>query len=230
MKYISSQDIQDLIPNQIDMGLAEAKGLAKNQTLTEEYFLAQSLYYHFLEMYLEKKLGLFEQEKKFPSTCRPVEESEKDIYQSLSNHRYFYIRNTLYVENLLKSEIGILFNHAKDEELTEEVENLIQSTLTKVITTQKNQEHFITNYGPASEPYFAPNDILVLGLRFAEEDDSLYRSEEEWMKDYMNRRAVITNMVESLPQYFSNQLGQDVQVIEYFSESVKKKSSDELKR
>ena len=223
MKYISSQDIPDLIPNQIDMELAEAKGLAKNQTLTEEYFLAQSLYYHFLEMYLEKKLNLSEQEKKFPSTCRPVEESEKDI-------TYDVIDRTFYVENLLKSEISILFNHAKDEELTEEVESLIQSTLTKVITTQKNQEHFITNYGPASEPYFAPNDILVLGLRFAEEDDSLYVSEEEWMKDYMNRRAVITSMVESLPQYFSSQLGQDVQVIEYFEESVKKKSSDELKR
>ncbi len=34
--------------------------------------------------------------------------------------------------------------------------------------------------------YFAPNDSLVLGFRFAEEDESLYPFEDVWFEDYQD--------------------------------------------
>ena len=234
MKYIREQDSQDMIPRAIDLTLAEAKGLANRQNLTEEYFNVQSLYYHFFDLYLEEKLRLSDYEKQLKTICPnmdSVSDEEKDIYQYLSNHKYFYIRNTLHVENLLIREMRTLFNHEKDEFLSDEVRDMIENTYRKVIVTNSpKQSHFMTNYGPATPDYYAFNDSLVLGIRFAEEDERKYPSEDAWFQDYCLRRQNITNFKEEITKRFSDVLGLDVRVIEYFQDSVKKKMNDEMQK
>lgn len=224
MKFITKQDENDLLPNYIDIQLAEVKELAINGQLTDEYFQLQSVYYHLLELYISSKFDVDGLEQKLIiENIRQVEDNEKDIYQYLSNHNYFYIRNTLYVEKLPKEIINVLINTIPNE-LTSELSEMINLTYKEVITTSDfKMERFDTSYGPLSNSYSAANDDLVIGFRTAEEDESLYENEDEWFKDYMRRRAIITDLLHNLPKEISSKLNVNCKIIEYFEESVKKK-------
>lgn len=227
MKYITKQDEQDLIPNSIDIKLAESKGLATNGQLTEEYFTLQSIYYNILEQYIDTLINFEEIEKSLEqNNIRKVSESEKDIYQYLSNHNYFYIRNTLYVEKLPKDIILKLLSSSFKNNAYE-VLNIVKQTYKEVIRTDNfNIQSFDIHYGPLSSTYAASNEALVIGYRNAEEDESAYEDEDAWFEDFTKRRKVVTETLNSVQNYLVKQLGSTCSVIEYFEESVKKKQTN----
>lgn len=230
MKYISENDFDDFFPNNIDYDLAEAKSLAINGKLNSEYFLLQSKYYKLFEEFLEKKLNLSKIEELLDSknkNLKPVSEEEMDIYQYLSNHKYFYIRNTLFVENLTKENIQAIM---QSEIMNTEIENIISSTYKVVIKVSSfENKNFETNYGPISSNFIASNDSLIFGIRFKEEDESDYTSEDEWFRDYCERRKIVEEFKKAAKQLFCNKLNDNVEVFEYFEEDVKKKNSSGLK-
>lgn len=232
MKYITKENEKDLKMSMIDINLAETKGLANNNSLNDNYFLIQSMYYHYLELYLDKKLGIKDLETNFTSNYHSVKEEDKDIFQYLSSNKYIYIRNTLYVEKLPQDIINHFLTINNVGELTLEIENMIEKTYKDVITTSlfDRTESFETNFGPLNPLYSAINDALVLGIRFAEEDDSYYESEDAWFDDYCTRRQCIEKLKEEMNNRYSEVLGCPVKVIEYFEESINKIENIQLNK
>lgn len=226
MKYITKQDEEDLMPNSIDIKLAESKGLAASGQLSEDYFTLQSIYYSLLEQYIDTLINIKAAENLLEqNNIRKVPEEEKDIYQYLSNHNYFYIRNTLYVEKLPKDIIVKLLSQVP-EKASEELLAIVKQTYKEVIRTDDmNIQHFDINYGPATPSYSASNEALVIGYRNAEEDEDLYENEDKWFEDFTKRRKFITETLESIQQYLNNNIDINCSVIEYFEESVKKKET-----
>lgn len=226
MKFITKQDERDLFPGSIDISLAEAKGLAINGVLTEQYFQLQSIYYHLLKLYIGSKVDLVSWEKNLmKENIKPVAEGDKDIYQYLSDYQYFYIRNTLFVEKLPK-EIIIKLININSEELTVELSELINITFKDVIaSTDWKLDDFNLHYGPLSSEYMAGNKDLIIGFRCAEEDDSLYESEDKWFEDLNRRRYIIDQLCEQLSEVLTLNLNVNCRILEYFEESVKKKSN-----
>lgn len=229
MKIITSTDAKDFYPNSIDIALATAKGLANDGTLTDYYYV-QSLYYYYLEYYLTNILEIRKAEQEitdYSAHFEKVPTEEEDLYQSLSSNKYFYIRNTLYVENLNKEDILTILN-SNPTVVTNEIIELIKRTMKSVITQRhfEAEDGFYMNYGPLEPDYTHPNNSLIMGIRFAEEDDSLYESEDAWFDDYTNRRAYIENKKKELAEQWSKTLGIDTRVVEYFEQSIKKKPSN----
>ena len=224
MKYIKKDNENDLKISMIDISLANSKGLADNNGLTDKYFYIQSLYYYYLELYLNKKLNIKELESKFTSNYRYVKDEDKDIFQYLSSNKYIYIRNTLYIEKLPINIINYLLNHNDVGILTQDIENIIESTYKEVITTNvfNHMESFETNFGPLDPMYSAKNNALVLGIRFAEEDESLYDSEDKWFEDYCNRRDFIESIKNKYSVQYSEILKCNVKIIEYFNDDIDK--------
>ena len=225
MKCITKEDLGDLIPGEIDIALAKEKGLASDSGLDDTYFELYSIYYNYLEKYLSKLINFDTYinylEERNPN-FKEVPEEEMDIYQYLSNTKYFYIRNTLYVEKLSKEDISYLLNNPN--EYNDQVKELIKRTFREVITTSLIETPTANIfYGPLSPTYEGLNDDLVIGLRFAEEDSDLYETEDLWFDDYGKRRAIIKEMKEKMPVVIN---GTDIKYIEYFEESVKKKESE----
>lgn len=226
MKIITSKDAKDFYPNSIDIALATAKGLA-NDGVLKDYYYVQSLYYYYLEYYLNAVLGIRKVEQEITDYSEhfvKVPEEEEDLYKSLSSNKYFYIRNTLYVENLSRKDIITILN-SNPTEVTDEILNLIKRTIKSVITQGlfEAEDGFYMNYGPLEPDYTHPNNSLIMGIRFAEEDDTSYESEDAWFDDYTKRRAYIENKKKELSEQWSKILGIDTRVVEYFEQSIKKK-------
>ncbi len=227
MKYITKEDVNDFIPSRINISLAESKGLALNGELRDEYFLLQSIYVNLLEIYLSSLFNIESIEQKLSSAnFRSVEDEEKDIYQYLSNNKYFYIRNTMYVEKLSNEDIKLLLSK-KDEVSDPNLISIICKTYKDVITTDDfKMQEFNISYGPQTGSYFKPNNSLVIGFRLAEEDESLYSSSDEWFKDYCARRQYISNLLPKLEEEFNSKINCECSILEYNEESVKKKTSN----
>lgn len=230
MKYITKQDEKDLIPYNIDIALAETKGLASNGSLKEEYFLVQSKYYYYLGLYLNKALPIDTAERELEKVGqKKLEEKDMDIYQYLSSNPFFYIRNTLYIERLSKECLQYFLLHNDEEVLDPQMEQIISSTYKEIIAYRNfDNETFEISYGPISPSYNALNTSLVLGIRFREENSDDYPTEDEWFEDYCNRREVVENIKEEFENNASQVLNCDVKVIEYFQESIKKKNNNDV--
>lgn len=230
MKYITKEDEVNFKPKGIDYSLAESKGLINNGELNNEYFLLQSIYSNLLEQYINSKINIKSIEEDLDNRgYRSVEDNDKDIYQYISNNKYFYVRNTLYVEKLPMDYIRLLLSK-NPEVLSEEYTKLIEDTYKTVITTDSFKlQEFNLSYGPQSSgEYFMPNNSLVFGFRLAEEDASLYPNDDAWFEDYCTRRAYISDLLPKLEQEFSDKLNTKCGILEYFNESVKKKTVDKF--
>lgn len=225
MKYISKEDLEYLIPNNIDLELAYYKGLAKDNELNDEYLELYSIYYNYLELYLNNILNIKEKEQYLDNLNKKfnqVDDSEKDIYQYLSNNKYFYLRNTLYVEKLSKEDINYLLQNPNN--YNEKIEKIIDNTFAEIITTSLFETPECNLfYGPQTSNYSALNNNLVIGIRFGEENSDLYDNDDVWFQDYSFRRMVINNLLNNMPKRVKFT---EIKYIEYFEESVKKNKFD----
>ncbi|MGN1371402.1 MAG: hypothetical protein ACI4XM_03920 [Candidatus Coprovivens sp.] len=227
MKTIKVDETEEFFPNIIDYEEAKQKGLADESTINEKYLQIQSLYYYYLNNYLSRVLHLEEFEQYLLNMNRNhplVSEEEKDIYQKLSSNNFFYVRNTLYIEQLTLEEINNLLSaHEKQDIKT--INQIIETTYKKVLTIPNQKEIYETNYGPLSSIYFAPIDSLIIGLRFGIENESKYPNSDEWFKDYCKRREIIEGMKSRLLKEWNNNLDIDCRLIEYDENSIKKKTN-----
>ena len=222
MKYISKQDEEDLQPYYINMKLAYQKGLSDGINVNDKYFELYSIYYNYLEKYLNDIINIADYEKKLDSMgFRGVIDDDKDIYQYLSYNKYFYIRNTLYIEKIPESDIVYLLKNSNNYD--NNIKQIISKTFKDVISASIGNTHIF--YGPFVPTYSALNDSLVIGLRFAEEDETLYESEDKWFDDFSKRRLIIEDLINNLPAKINDV---NIKYIEYFEESVKKKSTNQV--
>ena len=210
MEKINQEELLEFTP---DVELASTKGLASDGVLNDEYFSLQAMYASLLNAYLNLKLGISNIEQKLDSIgCRPTE--DKDQYQLLSNIKYFYVRNNLYIEHLTKEQIQQLID--SNGIFNNETYALIETTFKDIIKTYNfNLDKFTIFYGPSSSNFQRPNDSLVIGYRFAEEDDSLYPSEEVWYDDYIKRYGFVKDSMPQFEKEWSRILNVETSLIQY---------------
>jgi len=221
MYLIKNEDIKLLSPSEFDYKLAEEKGLAQNGVFNNYYLMLMSKYYYYLEKYIDRECKISEIEKVFIDNSEDfnkVLDEDKDVYQSLSNNSFFYIRNTLYVERLKIDEIKAILS-SKSLELTPDIETIIKNTFKSIITTHfKNtneNEKYDIDYGYNNDKEsFSPNNSLVLGLRFA--------PPKKYDDELVERNNFTNNIIKFINPKLSEIMGVDVRVIEYSTSMIKK--------
>ena len=211
-------------PNMFHKEIAMEKGLCNDDgTFKQEYFLLQQAYQYFLELYLDKVLEIKKYDELFfrsPLEFTPVEKSARDIYQLNSIFRYYYVRNTLYVEKLVKKDIDFVLSEYKSKNniLSDSMQLLIKRTFGTVISSDCFYLDTHTNYGPVSSEFMAPADGLVLGFRydlFADGD------KEDWIDKNFERTQFLNKVLEKQKKDYQNKLFLPISIIVYDDQSVK---------
>lgn len=227
MKFISENKYGLLVPSLFNMSLANEKNLVTAGKLNDNYYLLYSVYYYYLEICLSKFLDIEELEKKINEdqpNFVPVEDKDKDIYQSLSNNKYFYIRNTLYVEKLSLDDIKYLLS--LDGRIEERAINIISNTFKDVITSSiHGTDLFNVSYGPNYSQYRAYNKSLVLGFRVSDLDEKIYGTGMEWLKYKAKKDRYIESMKKTMEYEFSTKLHMNTRIMDYSEGGIIKKKT-----
>ena len=111
--------------------LMQEKGLVEGVQVTKLFESLYEYYGKYLLLYLDKKLGLSRREQEIKDSAlqmKPVKESDKDAYQSLSPLEFFFVRNNLKIERLPEQFIELLKRRVfqQKEELDEKTEQMIE--------------------------------------------------------------------------------------------------------
>ena len=231
-------EVNDFQPKNFDIKTLEKKGWYQNGQMTKEFVELYKGYYVFLEKYLDKILDISEMDqiiKESKFHLKEVDEQDKDIYQSFSNFSYFYLRNTLYIENLDELELQQLKKKidSKDEMLDYDTEMMIKQSYEKVITTTNVENATFINYGPhSSYQYYAQNNAIVLGVRYdpeynASENNPDY-NDDAWDENNDRQIYLVKAVIDTMNEESENKLNVPVKVIEYNEDSVKKKDTNSL--
>lgn len=127
-----------------------------------------------------------------PFSFPKVKEEDMDIYQYLasSNLSFIYLRNNLYIERLSQEEKNQLVWLAQEDELeyTPEVEALIETTFRKVIAENPtDEENLNVFYGPMSGDFLAPDNAIIIGIRYDDYQLLPGETEEDWVEQNNNR-------------------------------------------
>ena len=207
--------------------LMQEKGLVEGVQVTKLFESLYEYYGKYLLLYLDKKLGLSRREQEIKDSAlqmKPVKESDKDAYQSLSPLEFFFVRNNLKIERLPEQFIELLKRRVfqQKEELDEKTEQMIELTYRDVIRNEKYKDGTHINYGPTtSTDFFAPNDALVLGFRFDPEYETDTNDNPDWMENYM-RKETLARALCRLIRSEAEKQDLPVYVIEYNEATVTK--------
>ncbi len=206
-----------------------------NQISKEMYLQIYSTYSTLFRKYLIKELNL----KKYDDIIAnselnyvKVESRDMDIYQSFTKDvlNYFYIRNNLYIENLAKDEKEYIFTKylMDDTDLDKETETFIEKTYPKVIFENVNHDNSLCdiNFGPDNQQYYAPNNAVVIGIRY-DEFNLNGLSDQEWDKLHEKQLDHLLDIISNLENNEILKSNLPLITIIYNEYSVKKKFKTE---
>lgn len=222
-------DFQPDMFNHLEM---EKKEFIEDNDLNEKFSKAYKKYYTFLEQYIDKIINISKYDNLIAfhdSKLECVKKDDMDIYQSLSSFKYFYLRNTLYIENLTEQELELLISK---EAYDEEVQALISSTYKKIITTSLSNENININYGPMeSAAFYAPANALVLGFRYDPEFDGelAKKDDDAWYDNYQEQQFFVMTTLHNLEEETKEKLEVLIRVIKYDEFSIKKKDNNDIR-
>ena len=227
--------IADFYPQTFDVEKLEKKGWLKDENFTSEFTSLYQTYTKLLEQYIEKKVGLNEMDEVLENSkfnLKTVSLSDQDIYQSLSSFKYLYIRNTLHLETLDTLELQQLQKHIKENKiiLDEELYKMLEHSYKKVISVNNVEDGTYINYGPyTSGQYYAPNNVLVIGVRFDPEYDKettdINYNEDEWDENNDKQEQLVRAVIDTLNKENNLHPELPIKAIEYNEFSVNKKSN-----
>lgn len=212
------------VPNMFHKSIAMEKGLCNdNGEFIEKYYILQKAYQYYLEQYLDMVLGIRKFDQLFatsPLVFTPVKDEAKDIYQLNSSFQYYYVRNTLYVEKLTKTDIDFILSEFTrgNKDLSKEMQLFIQRTFGMVISSDFFYLNTLTNYGPTTSRFMAPADGLVLGFRydlFADGD------KEGWLDRNFDRTQFLNKVLEQQENEYQDKLLMPISIIMYDDQCVK---------
>ncbi len=221
MKKIDEQVYKTRFPNNNENYFNKLTASEKDQ-----YLFYVVSYYNLLIQFLIKNSQLDQLDNIFAKSknnFNPVSLEEMDLYQYLSSDylKYLYIRNNVYIENLTESEKEELIDlvNKYGPRLTEENSKFIQKTLGKVISENQSSNTYI-NFGPnESSNYFAPSNVLVIGVRF---DDFKDFQDVDWSDKNFAREQELDFALQYIESAISNKLKIETKVIRYRDTSVEK--------
>ena len=161
----------------------------------------------------------------------PIENINKDLYQfsCKDDLNYFYLRNNIHIENLTNDERKFLYSKYSNDSFNfdEEMQSFIVQTYRKVIFEDVRQKgNCLINYGPISPNFIAPNNALVIGVRY--DDFNLNgQSEKEWNENYEKQQEYLNRIINELENEIKKRLNIACRVIKYneFSIIVNQKSN-----
>ena len=221
INYIKNEDYGLLEPCIIDKEKCNEKCYLKDGELNEKYYNLMSIYYCYLEQFLNNVLNIKEVEEgidKDNPDFRPIPDDGKDLYQSISNNKYLYIRNTLYVEKLSDEDVNYLLSK-KDGIIDKRIIDIIRNNFIDTIKGTYNgqvTDKTVACYGPSStNEFIAPISSLVLGFRVSDEDEEKYGDGKEWLEYKDKKEKYIRELLERLSSEFSNKLGIKVNIFDY---------------
>jgi len=227
MQMIGEEDFKN-------MGLPHTKQFLNDISQEDkELFLAvYSLYRKLFLNYLLKKTkikeyddGLLSSDLKFLKV--PV--ADMDIYQYISHENlgYLYLRNNLYVERLTTEETQFFHDKLRtgNEALDEESEKIIGTTISRVIfeDVMKDGNTYKTNYGPLAQSFMAPNNALVIGIRF-DEFNLNGHDPSTWGNLHVEQLKYVFALSDKIEKELTEILGMPAVVIKYDEYSIKKKT------
>ena len=216
MHLINEKDFMECIPrHNIDI-------TNMDEDTKSYYFMMYSKYMELVYQYLLKNTELSKYDSILSEhMVSPVMDEYKDFYQSFSKGflKYYYLRNTLFLERLNKEELDFLDKKILEENTTydDETDNFIKSTLPKVTRVDGEYRVF---YKSNDIDYSANPNALVLGvgieylIDYNEEEEEKHRNDMEFV--YRNNVSTEDDL--------SQKLGMDVVVFDY--ENVYKKKED----
>ena len=201
----------------------------------KKYLTFYVLYRNLFTEYIIKKLNLKEVDQQIEkSNLNFVKTDEKnmDLYQYCSSDelKYFYIRNNIYINNLDDEEKDFLTQKIKDNniELDENAKYFIEATYKKVIYEGISDEDrgYIRTYGPDSKNFAAPNNALVIGVRY--DDFNLNGlTDEKWKDLYFKQIDFLTKLVKNMEKQFNETIDIPVKIIKYTDFSVIRREPNE---
>lgn len=195
----------------------------------EIYLELYSAYSYFFRKYITDKLDLKKYDDKLTNSnlnYLKVKNKNMDIYQNFSRDvlNYFYIRNNLYVERLTLDEKAYVYQKfvTNDDVMSDKMICFIESTYKKVIFENMNNDGqlYDINYGPDNPMYFAPNNALIIGVRY--DDFNLNgQTDEEWDANRNKQFYYLFELMENIENDGKNKFSAPVICIKYDEYSVK---------
>lgn len=214
---ITKDNIGFMYPLIINNELLKEKGF--NVYEDSSYFDLLNKYKVFLEQYLKEKLCLDlidENLGKSPLGFEKIKEEDKDFYQKTSTMGldYIYLRNNIYIEHLNDEDIEFLSNQ---NEYNDNVKEFVKRTCVSVINPYEDNR--IVFYGPENQKHICDSTDIVLGIRY-DEFVTNGMSEDEFQKNFVEKLALIGNLIGLTSVVAEKEIGHKVKLIQYNSASI----------
>lgn len=216
---ITKDNIGYMYPQIINNDLLKEKGF--NIYEDNFYFKLLNRYKIFLEQYLKEKLCLDlidENLEKSPLGFEKIKDEDKDFYQKTSTMglNYIYLRNNIYIEHLKDEDIEFL---SKQSEYNDTTKEFIKRTCVSVINPYEDNK--IIFYGPENQKHICDSTDIVLGIRY-DEFATKGMSDDEFQKNFVEKMALIGNLIELISVVSEQEIGHKVKLIQYNSVSILK--------
>jgi hypothetical protein len=210
---LSIPDSNDIEQTEYDVDLAIQKNICGKDGIDTNFLYVQALYRKALESYLFSALTISDFEKQIneselafaPKTTSLSEPQEGSTWQ----FDFFYLLNTIHVEYLNASDIGILQSHIDDNKVDadDELLTLVKRTYPEVL--RLNVKNFNTHLRLPNNTASVSN-ALLFGVSFAIQYD-----EEGNVADRENEQAkgdFIDSLIPEMERAFTEQLNHPVGV------------------
>ncbi len=199
----------------------------------ESYVTMYSLYSNLLTEYFIRNFNFKEYDDALinsPYSFPKVKENNMDIYQYLASDKlsFIYIRNNLYIERLSENEQMFLIETFQQDEphYDDKMNQFIESTFRKVMLENPTDEEEINMFfGPDNKNFMAPNNAIVVGIRFDDYQKIPGQKDEDWLEENNNRLQDVHTLSIILESKLSRKTGIPTVAIKYNDFSVKKKNT-----
>ena len=194
----------------------------------DNYITLYNAYRSLLTEYLINKLELKKYDDKLYKSdfkFSIVNENYMDVYQYFSSKelKYFYIRNNLFINKLSQKDIDFLTAKVKSNDLVlnNETTKFIEETFSNVIfeDIKGTNKVFMTLYGPDSSKFLAPNNAVILGLRYNIFDTNGL-NDNEWKDLYFKQLEFLNSLIKEMKNNFINILNIPINIIQYDDYSI----------
>lgn len=226
-KKIKLEEYRTRVPGSRGDGLEGMPGRVR-----EEYLAMHSAYANLLHEYFIRNFRLGEYDEALiesPYAFPEVREEDMDIYQYLASGklRFVYIRNNIYIDRLSVEEQLFLREKARESELVydQTAGDFIGETWKRVIledpeTSQPRNVFF----GPMNGKFAAPENALVIGIRYDDYRQEPGQSDDKWMELNNGRLQDVETLSMIMEIRLSKATGVPTVPIKYNDFSITKRS------
>lgn len=225
-KSLKKEEFETAYPNNKILSIDKM-----SETEISNYLSLYNVYRNLFSQYIIENMGLKEYDEKLANSGLGFlvnNQEDMDIYQYYSSDtlKYFYIRNNIYIERLTKEERDFLREKISNNnyELDDASRQMIEETYERVIFEDalKNGEKCNTLYGPNSTSFLAPNNALVIGVRYDEFAENGL-DDKSWDELHDKQALYLYQLMDSMRYNLGKKVSLPVAILKYNEYSVIKK-------